>query len=787
MSLENILTFPGLAAMRAVNQWIVYKLIPSTTRPGKTDKIPLHFSTGIPTGVNDPSSWTDVNTAADAARRFGPGHGLGFCFTEAAGFWFVDLDSCYAAGAWSPLAQQVCSIFAGAAIEVSSSGNGLHVFGRGPVPPHASKNAEHHAELYHTDRFVALSGLNLVGDCNTDHGAAMSWFAQTYFPPRESLGAAALDDGPCEGWSGPDDDKELIRRALKSKSSRGAFGGKASFADLWTADADALARSYPDANGERGYDASRADAALAQLLAFWTGKDAQRIERLMRQSKLAREKWDLHASYLRQLTIAEACGQQRDVLKDKRPEPGPTTTATHAAPEMHPVEGSTFLSAEQQAELFKGCVYIVDVHRVLVPGGRLLKSDQFNATFGGYTFAMDARNERTCRKAFEAFTESQVLRAPRADGTCFKPRLPYGTIVTDAGRTRANTWWSVEVPRVEGDASPFLNHLAKLLPDERDRSICLYYMAACVQHQGVKFQWAIVLQGVEGNGKTLLSRCVVEAIGARYVHWPKANKLNGQFNGWMVGKTFFAVEDIHTSENVDVIEALKPMITGGDGLEIEAKGIDQVSAEICGNFMFNTNLANGIRKTKNDRRFCWLGTGQQSVEDLARDGMDGDYMRSIYQWLKEAGGYAIVAEFLWTLEIPDEFNPATGCQRAPSTTSTNAAIEAGLGRVEQEIMEMVERGEQGFAGGWISSIAVGRMVEKLGRGNAASPKVRRRIVESLGYVQHPALGETGQMHHPSLVDGGSKPKLFVLKDHEALQITVPADVGRAYLAAQGMR
>lgn len=787
MSIENILTFPGLAAMRAVNQWIVYSLAPSQTRPGKTDKRPLHYSTGKPTGVNDPSSWTDVQTAAAAAQRWGAGHGIGFCFTEAAGFWFVDLDSCYAAGAWSPLAQQVCSISAGACVEVSSSGNGLHVFGRGPVPAHASKNAEHHAELYHTDRFVAVSGLNLVGDCNTDHTAAMSWFAQTYFPPREHLGAAALDDGPCEGWSGPEDDEELLRRALQSKSAASTFGGKASFADLWHADADVLARSYPDANGERGYDASSADAALAQMLAFWTGKDAQRVERLMRQSDLAREKWDSREDYLPR-TIAVACGQQRDVLRDKRPEPGPSATATHAAPTMHPVVGETFLNPSAQAELFKGCVYIVEAHRVLVPGGRLLKPEQFNAAFGGYTFAMDARNERTCRKAFEAFTESQVLRGPKADGTCFKPRLPYGAIVTDAGRTRANTYWPVEVPRVKGDASPFLNHLAKLLPDERDRKICLYYMAACVQHQGTKFQWAIVLQGVEGNGKTLLSRCVAEAIGRRYMHWPKASKLGKDFNAWMVGKTFFAVEDIHTNENVDVIEALKPMITGGDGLEIEAKGIDQVSAEICGNFMFNTNHPNGIRKTKNDRRFCWLGTSQQTVEDLARDGMDGDYMRSIYHWLKHEDGYAIVSEFLWSLEIPDEFNPATGCQRAPGTTSTNAAIEAGLGRVEQEILAATERDEPGFMGGWISSLAVDRLLDRMGKAGAVPRSRRGELLRELGYVPHPALAtNNGQMHHASPVDGARKPKLYVRADHVTLQISKPADVGRAYLVAQGMR
>jgi hypothetical protein len=737
MNLSAILSHPGLAGMRAVKQWLVYVLVPSQTRPGKTDKIPLHYLTGHPTGVNDPASWTDAATAVAAAQRCGPTFGVGFCFTEAAGFWFVDVDSCFASGAWSPLAQQTCSIFAGACVEVSSSGKGLHLFGRGQMPPHRSKNAEHHAELYHTDRFVALSGDSLAGDCNTDHTAAMQWFAQTYFPPREVM--ETPDDGPRAEWYGPTDDDDLLRRAMRSKSARSAFGKTASFADLWKADATVLARAFPDPDKDNGYDGSGADAALAQHLAFWTGCDQARMERLMRRSGLVRDKYD-RVDYLPR-TIGVACGQQKEVLADKRAEPGPSADATHAAPTMRPVEGATFLGPTQQAELFKGCVYIVDTHKVLVPGGRLLKPEQFNAQYGGYTFAMDTRNERTCRKAFEAFTESQALRGPKADGTCFRPDLPYGAIVQDPGRARANTYWPVDVPRKQGDVTPFLNHLSKLLPDERDRKICLYYMAACVQHQGVKFQWAPVIQGVEGNGKTMLSRCVSEAIGSRYVHWPKANKLTNQFNAWMFGKTFYAVEDIHTSDKVDAIEALKPMITGGDGLEIEGKGVDQISAEICGNFIFNTNHANGIRKTKNDRRFCWAATGQQAVEDLARDGMGGDYMPGIYRWLKEEDGYAIVAEFLWTLPIPDEFNPAAGCQRAPSTTSTAAAIEAGLGCIEQEILAAAESDEQGFAGGWISSIAVERLLGRMGKAGAVPRNRRGDLLREVGY-QTARIGTT---------------------------------------------
>jgi hypothetical protein len=60
--------------------------------------------------------------------------------------------------------------------------------------------------------------------------------------------------------------------------------------------------------------------ALAQHLAFWTGCDAPRIERLMRKSRMARPKWDMHRTYLRELTITNACAQQGDVCKDRKAE-----------------------------------------------------------------------------------------------------------------------------------------------------------------------------------------------------------------------------------------------------------------------------------------------------------------------------------------------------------------------------------------------------------------------------------------------------------------------------------
>lgn len=771
----------ALAPMSAYKQFIIYKMQPSATKPGKLDKFPCDFRTGAVVNAHSHQVWTDPHTAIAAAATFGASYGVGFVFTEADPFWFIDLDHCRMPDdTWSPVAQQLCQVFAGCAIEVSVSGTGLHIFGTGQPPAHGCESPHDIGGFYHTGRFVALTGHGIVGNAATDGSRFLPWLVDSYFPPKVVTHNDGWTEAPCEEWRGPIDDAELLRRAMRSQSAAAAFGGRATFADLWTANAAVLAVSYPDA--AKSYNASEADAALAQHLAFWTGRDCARMERLMRQSALVRDKWEQRDDYLVR-TILGAVGRQLEVLTDRAPEPPPVPAApitpTGAAEPAVPqaVAGSTFVNPTDQVGLFAGCVYIADMHRVLIPGGRMLKPEQFRVHFGGYQLPLDHANEKVTRDAWEAFTQSLAWRCPKAERPAFRPDLPPGAIITKGGQSFVNTYWPVDVPRKVGDATPFFTHLAKLLPNERDRHIVLSYMAACVQHAGFKFQWAPLIQGCEGNGKTLLSRCVAEAVGRRYVHWPKASQLTAQFNGWLVGKVFYAVEDIYVhSDRAEMLEILKPMITGDD-LEIEMKGVDQISAEVCGNFMFNSNHKTALPKGRNDRRISPFYTAQQDARDLVRDGMTGDYFPKLYDWLR-AEGYAIVAELLHTMPIPDDYNPATGCPRGPDTESTQEAIKITAGTIEQEIQEAIEQGAPGFVGGYISTIMLDRLLEKLRVSHRMPHSKRKEMLEGMGYRHHPLLTD-GRVNNNVLPDNG-KPKLFVHETSHARALATPSEVARHY-------
>jgi len=794
----------------------------------KSNKLPYDAAQGASCDPHNPSAWLSYEEAkrrADARSDLG----VGFVFTKVDPFFFIDIDHCLNPDgrSWSDLALKVCGMFPGAAVEVSQSGTGLHIIGSGAVPDHSCKNVALGMELYTEGRYVALTDA-LSGDPTLDFSDRMADFVSSYFPPRVSEPGGEWRDSPVPGWVGHKKDEDLIARAIDSKSAGGVFGGSgASFADLWTANADALSRAYPDAEGVRSYDASSADAALAQHLAFWTGKDHERIRRLMQMSALSRDKWDREDYLIR--TISRACSmqgavhgsqsargikdrkvaeaeteEQREVLSKKKASkfwienadrtPAEIASMLTPAPDVHGgvlgfdpvvVSGFQYLSADAQIQHFKGCVYVQDIHRILVPGGFMLKSDQFNATFGGYVFQMDETGDVTTRKAWDAFTESQVVRFPKASSTCFRPTEPEGKLFNYEGRVLVNCYSPVITPRQQGDPSPFLEHLRKVLPNQRDRDILLAYMAACIQHKGVKFQWAPLLQGAEGNGKTLFTRCVAYAVGKRYTHYPKAADIDNKFNGWLLNKLFIGVEDIYVpSHRREVIETLKPMITGGDGLEIQLKGVDQITADVCANFMLNSNHKDAIRKTKTDRRFCVFYTAQQSDEDLSHDGMTGNYFPDLYEWLNN-GGYAVVSEFLHSYAIPDELNPATKCDRAPRTSSTDEAIMASVGIVEQEILEAIEEERPGFCGGWVSSVAVEKLLKNSRMDRLVPLNKRRELLQSIGYDYHPALRD-GRVTAPVMMDDGKKPRLFIKKGHLAANIQSVSEVSRAYQAAQGV-
>lgn len=768
-------------------QWILVRYVADP--PRKHKKLPVDWRTGKVADAHDKTIWLPYEQAKLHAAGYGAGYGIGLVITWP--YFFIDVDGGYVEGKWSDTALKLFAQFPGAYTEISHSGTGAHIVGRyeGEAPPHRSRRDDLHIELYTEKRFVAITEQGARGNADTDYTQALHAVITEYFTPQPGATPDTPEEwttAPCAEWRGPVDDVELIRRARRSRSARHTFGGKASFADLWDGNDAALAGSYPpDPGGHDVYNASSADAALAQHLAFWTGKDCARIERLMQQSALKRDKWEQRDDYLPR-TIRRAVALCREVCKDKNPTPPPPVTAdppTTAPPgeESGGPEQSVYVDAPGQRKLFAGCVYVQSQHRIMTPSGVMLTLEQFRASqpWAGRIYTLDAENVKTTDDASKAFLQSRVNKWPTVSSTCFRPDLAPGAILTIEGRQQVNTYVPIPIVRKAGDPSPFLNHLKRLLPDAKDRAILQAYLCALVQHRGVKFHWAPLIQGAPGNGKTLITDCMVRAIGQDHVHMPPAHEISEKFNSWLFGKILIAVEDVFIVQGrTELFEVLKPMITSAN-LARRAMNQDQVMQNVTANFLFNTNHLSGLQKSRDDRRICALMTAQQSVEDIYAHGMNGAYFHRLYRWLEREDGYAIVAEWLHTEPIPDELNPATLAQRAPETTSTVTMIRNSFGAAGQELQEAIEQARPGFAGGWISSVMLTHLMRECHIHYTRHQ--RNELVRGFGYVWHPGLDE-GRCTNVVLPDN-ARPRLFVTPDHPAMQLRGGA-VAAAYTAAQ---
>jgi hypothetical protein len=289
--------------LTALDQWVMWRY---EWREGKWTKVPYRAGTRDLTEAksNDPSTWSSF---ADAFARFDVAgcDGIGFVVTVECRIVGIDLDHCRdpKTGELNERAQFLIRRFA-SYIEVSPSGTGIRIFVFGALPEGRRKVGDY--EVYAKGRYLTVTGHHVEDTPTTIEersealAAMVKWLGEDR---RDSdLGAVRnrtapkSDSASVTGWLHLNaDDAELLTRARQASNG-------ADFEALWRGDISG-----------HDNDDSRADLALCNHLAFWTGKDAVAMDRLFRQSGLYREKWE-RKDY-RDRTIAEAISGTTEVYE----------------------------------------------------------------------------------------------------------------------------------------------------------------------------------------------------------------------------------------------------------------------------------------------------------------------------------------------------------------------------------------------------------------------------------------------------------------------------------------
>lgn len=662
--------------MKQFKQFIIHKY-----------KVPADYRTGSTRNVNAHNAqvWTDHETAATAAKTFGGDYGVGFVFTPADPFWFIDIDKCLVNGAWSSTAQELCAIFAGCYIEISQSGSGLHIIGTGFVPAHGCRNKDLGLEFYTEGRYMAL-GHSGVGDPMHDATTLMPMIVERFFPPADETAGAGWREGHELGWELPGDD-ELISRALAMRGgAAAAFGGKLTFADLWKADPAALGRAYPDANG-RPYDASAADMALASKLAWLTGNDCPRIERLMQRSGLVREKWEKHKAYLGGFTIPRALVRDAVFYDPKYRERRDAQRAENKRIGDDSAGGSPLadvLSIDQMIERYANVIEgkrVVDIENPR----RIFALDEWKSAHKSSTTMVEVPGEFKLDgsakiKSFDtaAVWEKSPVRK-QFDTVTFRPG--YGLETEDPeGKHAVNTWRPLV--RAESVASPalFVNHIEYLFGQDAGRF--LDWLAHIEQKPGILPHTGWVhISPMQGTGRNWLS-CVLVKLWRGYVaaSFDLGGTLKNGYNGALSQKLLAVVDEINeggSGAKWENAEVLKSIVTPAYRHVNPKYGYQRLEYNACRWLIFS-NHTSALPLTEGDRRF--------NIVQNDNPPMPEQYYRELYGSLDTPGFIEAVAWMLTQRDVSG-FNPGA---HALLNEAKRDLVASSRTEVDDAIRDLIE-------------------------------------------------------------------------------------------------
>ena len=229
--------------------------------------MPINPLTGCGAKAGHPETW---GTFEQAFRHveLGTCKGVGFEFADGGGLVGVDLDHCRDKDSGEITSSLACEIIRSfhSYTEVSPSGSGLHIICRGKLPGPGIHREK--IEMYDSGRFFTVTGKQFSPNSLVDAQAAIDHYygmlTKRVKPAQAQTKSTGEEQRPLLS------DDELIDRARRYEN----------FDRLWHGDF----QGYPSQ--------SEADLALCNMLAFWTGCNADQMDRLFRQSGLMREKWD---------------------------------------------------------------------------------------------------------------------------------------------------------------------------------------------------------------------------------------------------------------------------------------------------------------------------------------------------------------------------------------------------------------------------------------------------------------------------------------------------------------
>ena len=272
----------------------------------------------------------------------------------------------------------------------------------------------------------------------------------------------------------------------------------------------------------------------------------------------------------------------------------------------------------------------------------------------------------------------------KVDRISFLPGEASEIFDEDGGKS-LNIWIKPNIQPVDGDVTPFLDHIAYLVDNEQfSYDYLLDYLAHLIQFPEKKIKSTILLIGQPGIGKSFISETImIPLLGIQNTTSVETQELDSQFNDYMDGVQLVTVHELMTIDSRPTMNKLKSYITD-QWLRINRKNIPAYKYRNRTNFLLFSNFEDAARIEKGDRRyFIWISKAEKR---------EPSYYTDLARWFEQEGGLNHVLAYLQSRDLSGfDANAAP-----PDTAAKQRIIEDSRSPVISYLQEAFDAAERPF-------------------------------------------------------------------------------------------
>jgi len=250
------------------------------------------------------------------------------------------------------------------------------------------------------------------------------------------------------------------------------------------------------------------------------------------------------------------------------------------------------------------------------------------------------------------------------------------------GIVYGNRWRDARPVAVAGNIKPWLDHVERMVPDEKERAHVFDVMAFKLQKPHIKINHAVLHGGNPGSGKDTMWAPFFWSIGGkalRNVSLVRNEEITSQW-GYALETAVLVVNELRQSEARDrraLENTMKPLIAAPpEFLSVQRKGLAPYDLVNRLQIIAFSNERVAINLPSDDRRWFVIWSDAPRMNDA-----DG---AKIWAWL-EAGGKSAVAAWLHARDV-SAFAPGA----TPMLTEAKAImVEAGMSGAESFLVDLM--------------------------------------------------------------------------------------------------